>query len=145
MCCHFLLWGIFPIQGSNQHLLPWQADSLPLSHQGSPLEWQRINHYVLLSLLLTACMLSHWVVSNSLRPLGLQPARLLCPWGFPGKSTGVGRHFLLQGIFLTQGSNPHLLPWQADSLPLGHQWSPNPGFRDWNIQVLYWLCDLLQN
>ena len=31
---------------------------------------------------------------------------LLCPWDFPGKSTGVGCHFLLQKIFLTQGSNP---------------------------------------
>ena len=37
------------------------------------------------------------------------PARLLCPWDFPGKNTGVGCHFLLQGIFLTQGSNPQLL------------------------------------
>ena len=35
-------------------------------------------------------MLSHSVVSGSLRPLGLQPARLLCPWGSPGKNTGVG-------------------------------------------------------
>ena len=34
------------------------------------------------------------------------------------QSTGVGCHFLLQGIFLTQGSNPHLLDWQADSLPV---------------------------
>ena len=33
-------------------------------------------------------------------------------------------HFLLQGIFLTQGSNPCLLHWQADSLPLSHQGSP---------------------
>ena len=32
-------------------------------------------------------------------PHGLQPARLLCPWDFPGKNTGVGGHFLLQGIF----------------------------------------------
>ena len=32
----------------------------------------------------------------------------LCPWDFPGKSPGVGCHFLLLGIFLTQGSNPHL-------------------------------------
>ena len=31
------------------------------------------------------------------------------PWDFPGKNTGVGCHFLLQGIFLTQGSNSHLL------------------------------------
>ena len=35
--------------------------------------------------------------------------QLLCPWHSPGKNTGVGCHFLLQGIFLTQGSNPGLL------------------------------------
>ena len=34
--------------------------------------------------------------------------RLLYPWDFPGKNTGVGCHFLLQGIFLTQELNPHL-------------------------------------
>ena len=39
---------------------------------------------------------------------GLWPARFLCPWNSPGKITGVGCHFLLQGIFLTQGSNPGL-------------------------------------
>ena len=36
------------------------------------------------------------VVSNSWRPHGLQPTRLLRPWDFPGKSTGVGCHRLLQ-------------------------------------------------
>ena len=36
------------------------------------------------------------VVSDSLRPHGLQPTRLLRPWDFPGKSTGVGCHFLFQ-------------------------------------------------
>ena len=36
MGCHFLLQGIFPTQGLNLHLLYWQADSLPLSHLGSP-------------------------------------------------------------------------------------------------------------
>ena len=35
-------------------------------------------------------------------------ARLLCPCDFPGRNTGVGCHFLLQGIFLTQGLNSHL-------------------------------------
>ena len=35
--------------------------------------------------------------------------RLLCPWDSPGQNTGVGCHSLLQGIFLTQGSNPGLL------------------------------------
>ena len=38
-------------------------------------------------------------VSACLRPQGLQPTRLLCPWDSPGKSTGVGCHALLQGIF----------------------------------------------
>ena len=36
MGCHFLFQGIFPAQGWNPHLLRWQVDSLPLSHQGSP-------------------------------------------------------------------------------------------------------------
>ena len=49
------------------------------------------------------------VVSDSLQPCGLQPIRLLCPWGSPGKSAGGGCHALLQGIFPTQGSNPSLL------------------------------------
>ena len=47
--------------------------------------------------------------------------------GFPGKNIGVGCHFLLQGIFPTQGSNLRLLcllHWQADSLPLHHLESP---------------------
>ena len=48
-------------------------------------------------------------VSDSLPPHVVKPARLLCPWDFPGKNTGVGCHALLQGIFSTQGSNPGLL------------------------------------
>ena len=48
-------------------------------------------------------------MSDSLRPYGLWPARLLCPWDSPGKNTRVGYHALLQWIFLTQGSNSHLL------------------------------------
>ena len=54
-------------------------------------------------------VLSWSVMSNSLRPHGLQSARLLCPWDFPGKNIRLGYHFLLQGIFPTQGSNPCLL------------------------------------
>ena len=46
------------------------------------------------------------------------PSRLLCPWNLPGNNIRVGCHFLLQGNFLTQGLNPHLLHWQAVSLPL---------------------------
>ena len=44
-----------------------------------------------------------------LGPHGLQPTRLLCPWGFPGKDTGVGCHSLLQRKCPTQGSNLGLL------------------------------------
>ena len=40
-----------------------------------------------------------------------QPARIPCPWGFSGKNTGVGCHFLFQGIFPTHLL--HLLHWQA--------------------------------
>ena len=47
------------------------------------------------------------VVSESLWPCGLQTARPLCPWN-SGKNMGVGSHSLLQGVFLTQGSNPCL-------------------------------------
>ena len=42
-------------------------------------------------------------------PMDCSPARLLCPWDFPGKNNGVGSPSLLQGIFLTQESNPGLL------------------------------------
>ena len=51
------------------------------------------------------CVFSRSAVSDSFRPHGLKPARLLCPWNSPGKNTGVCCHFLLQGIFLTQGLN----------------------------------------
>ena len=60
-------------------------------------------------------VLGHSVASDSLQPHELQPSRLLGSWNFPGKYTGVGCHFLLQGIFLTQRLNPGLPHWQADS------------------------------
>ena len=57
-------------------------------------------------------------MSDSLSAHGLQPARLHRPWNFPGKNAGVGCHFLLQGIFPTQGLNTGSPALQADSLPL---------------------------
>ena len=65
------------------------------------------------------CVCTRSVVSDMLHSLALQPTRLLRPWDSPGKSTGVGFHFLLQGTFPTQGLNPrllHLPHWQAVSL-----------------------------
>ena len=87
--------------------------------------WQHITYFkcvVNSTVCVCVCVLSS-VLSNSLQHYGLWPARLLCPWDFPDRNTGVGCHFLCQGIFLTQGSNPylwHLPHWQADSLPLSH-------------------------
>ena len=71
---------------------------------------------------LISFMLSHFShVRLFATLLGLQPTRLLYLWDSPGKNTRVGCHFLLQGIFPAQGSNPylfHLLHWQEGSLPL---------------------------
>ena len=66
---------------------------------------------------------SHSIVSDPLGPHRLQPSRLLCPWDFPGKKTGLGCHVLLKAIFLIQGSNltlgsPALAGRFFTSLPL---------------------------
>ena len=53
--------------------------------------------------------------------------RLLYPWDFPVKNTGMSCHSFLQGVFPTQGLNPGLLcllHWQTDSLPLSHLGNP---------------------
>ena len=62
-------------------------------------------------------------MSNSFRPHGRYPARHFCPSDFLGKNTGGGCHFLLQSIFLTQGSNLCLLHCQVDSWPVSHEGS----------------------
>ena len=68
------------------------------------------------------------------------PSWLLCPRDFQGKNTGVGCHFLLQGIFPTQELNPNLLHWQADFLPLSHQASPwfciHLRFKVWSLDQI---------
>ena len=58
-------------------------------------------------------------MSDSATPWTVAYTRLLHPWDFPGKSTRVGCHFLLQGIFPTQGSNPRSPALQAAALPSG--------------------------
>ena len=76
------------------------------------------------------------VLSDSLRPHGLQPIRLFCPQDSPGKKTGVGCLSLLQGTFLTQGSNPcllRLLALAGGFLPLNHLGSLGECILDYNI------------
>ena len=53
--------------------------------------------------------------------------KLLCPWDFSGKSTGVGCHFLLQGTFPTQESNPRLSHCRQTLYRLSHKGSPVNG------------------
>ena len=74
------------------------------------------------------CAQSRPVLCN---PMDCKPTKFLYPRDFSGKNTEVGCHFLLWGIFLTQGLNPCLLHWQAGSSPLSHQGSPTQslGFR----------------
>ena len=67
---------------------------------------------------------SRSVVPDSLWPHGLQSTRLLCPWDFPGKDSGVGCHFLLQGIFPTQGLNLGLLHCRQMLYWLSYKGSP---------------------
>ena len=66
-------------------------------------------------------VLSHFSPVRLCATLRTVAHQLLCPEDSPGKNTGAGCHALLQGIFPTQGSNPHLLRllhWQAGSWPL---------------------------
>ena len=58
-------------------------------------------------------------------PLDYRAHLAPCPWNSQGSKTGAGCHFLLQGIFPAQGSNPHLLRWQAGSLPPDLPGKPN--------------------
>ena len=78
-------------------------------------------------------VLACWITSSSLQPCGWEPARLLCPWDSPGKSTGVGCHFLLQGIFPTQGSNLHLLHGRK-TLPADLSGKPSSCVQKGNFQ-----------
>ena len=77
----------------------------------------------------------HSVVSDSLRPHGLQPIRLSCPWDSPGKNIGVDSHSLLQGIFPTQGLNTGLLHCRQILYHLTHQGSPLPGLIRRKLQT----------
>ena len=91
------------------------------------------------------CVFSCSVMSNSLRLLGLSPARLLCPWEFSGKYTGMDFHFILQGIFQTQGSNLHPLCLLHCRWILNlrrHQGSPFSSEIKWSLksaQGILWL------
>ena len=97
----------------------WETQYVPGPALGQRRNWLTWEKYI-------ENVLSH--VSNT--SCSLWPARLLCPWDTPGKNTGVGCHFLLQGIFWPRdGTHFSCVScigrhWQADSLPLSHLGSP---------------------
>ena len=84
------------------------------------------------------CVLSHSVVSDSLKPHGLQLTRLLCPWDSPGKNPKMGSRSLLQGIFPTQGSKPGFPHCMWILYHLSHQGSPV-------ALLIYYLFTLMNN
>ena len=95
-------WKIQETNGGESSTARWMY----LVHWTVELNMVKTVHFILCDF---CCFLVIKSCLTLLRPHGLQPARLLCPWDFPGKNTGVGFHALLQGIFPIQGSSLHLL------------------------------------
>ena len=75
---------------THSHISGWSWDLYPQPASRS----QALNHCVTLM----KWKWSHSVVSDPQRPHGLQSSRLLRPWDFPGKTTGVGCHCLLCSV-----------------------------------------------
>ena len=123
-CCYrWVNWGLeresqlgcWPL--SIARLGGWHCSEL------SPSPWRLWTWHVAFTLHIfsLACVLCLSVVSNSCDSMDCCPPGSSLHGDSPGRNTGVGCHALLQGIFPTQGSNPHLvclLHWQVDSLPL---------------------------
>ena len=81
-------------------LLAMQEARVPSLGQEDALEKGMATHSSILA----------WRIPRTEGPGGLQPTRLLCPWDFPGKSTGVGCHCLLQSIMLYISIYPNEVP-----------------------------------
>ena len=108
-CSCLVFWLIIIHQSKNQLLIFSVAKTdFSTKHFNSKLKLKCVKREHMLKSV-RCCFVVDKLCPTLLRPCGLQPARLLCPWDSPGKNTRVGCHFLLQGIFLTQGLNPCLL------------------------------------
>ena len=130
----FCLWKIWPSYLSNRFRRPWMW-SYP-AHLYLNCSSSSHDHWISYTELLLEISLKHFFLvlgcTKSLQscptlcnPMDCPPG--FCPWDSPGKNTGVGCPALLQGIFLTQGPNPHLLHllhWQVSSLPLAPPGKP---------------------
>ena len=83
---------------------------------------------------------SHSVVSDSLRPHGLQSTRLLHPWDFPGKSTGVGCHCLLRNFTLKttkrkKQPNDRVGVWRTGVAKVPKQWQDVDLCQSWMLDI----------
>ena len=99
--------------------------------------WRKSQNGHSVDLCVHACSLSHVQLCN---PMDCSSPCSSVHKIFQARYTGAGCHFLLQGIFLTQGSSLrlfHLLHWQADSLPLSHLGGPS-----WPVLVLRYLLKI---
>ena len=125
--CHFLLQCV---KGKSEievaQLCPTPSDPMDCGPPGSSTHWifqarvlewgaiafSKVIKVKVKSLSRARLFATPWIVACT---------KLLCPWDFQGKSTGVGCHFLLQGIFPTQGSNPGLSHCRQTLYRLSHQ------------------------
>ena len=115
--CHFLL-QCMKVKSESEvtQLCPTLSDSMDCSLPGSSIHgifqakvnFEGSNADPDIYVLMWCESESLSVVSDSLWPQRLQPARLLCPRNSPGKNNGVANCSFRQGILPTQGSNPGL-------------------------------------
>ena len=129
----FFLPGRTPIYPSNYWLPPMQSLSKFPENYSLSSQWDSdtISFTILLLVSLGLVVVAYSLSSvRLLQSHGLQVLQAPLSMNFPGKNTGMGCHFLLQGIFPTQRSNPHLQhcrqspKLQACSLLLNHQGTP---------------------
>ena len=85
--------------------------------------------YMYIHIVVLCVVLSHSVMSDSLRPHGLQPTSLLCPWESPRKNTGVGQSFSSPGDLPDPRIEPESPALQADSEPSGKPQLPTSKYK----------------
>ena len=114
--------GLLLLRRKHNTTLEWffYEDMILFFFPYAALEISHLSYHIILG----CSVLRLSVMSDSVRPHGLQPTRLLRPWDSPVKNTGVGYHAFLQGIFPTQGSNPGLPHDRQILYHLSHQQSP---------------------
>ena len=99
--------NLLAVQGTGKSLLQhYSSKAQILRCSAFVFEYVRVIYLEVILLLLLLSCFSHIRLCETLWTVARQ---LLCPQDYPGKSTGVGCHALLQGIFPTQGLNSGLL------------------------------------